>query len=100
MEAKKAGQRLTLEEMFDIFEQDVYKEYREEHGIEILHDDKGQRYIKNYPEGWWIDGGDCPLILGYILAEQMIYSKYAHLEFDYAMPGVFSLQWDITLISL
>lgn len=100
MEEKKAGQRLTLEEMFDIFEQDVYKEYREEHGIEILHDDKGQRYIKNYPEGWWIDGGDCPLILGYILAEQMIYSKYSHLEFDYAMPGVFSLQWDITLISL
>lgn len=100
MEAKKAGQRLTLEEMFDIFEQDVYKEYREEHGIEILHDDKGQRYIKNYPEDWWRDGGDCPLILAYILAEQMNYSQYGHLDLNFATSGVFSLRWDITLISL
>lgn len=100
MEAKKAGQRLTLEEMFDIFEQDVYKEYREEHGIEILHSEQVPRYIKNYPEGWWIDGGDCPLILAYILAEQMNTAIYGNLDLNYGTRGTFTLHWDITLVSL
>lgn len=100
MEEKKAGQRLTLEEMFDIFEQDVYKEYREEHGIEILHDDKLGRYIKKHPRGWWYDD-DCPGILGYILAEQFIEIGDGK-SYDLEIPadGAFSLQWELNLITM
>lgn len=102
MEEKKEGQRLTLEEMFDIFEQDVYKEYREEHGIEILHDDKGQRYIKNYPEGWW-STASCPSILAFILTEQL-FQKEVNKDFGIRISipadGSFSIEWEITVLQM
>lgn len=103
MEAKKAGQRLTLEEMFDIFEQDVYKEYREEHGIEILHDDKVGRYIARYPERWWTLDRVCPSILAFILAEQLLQQEFYYdsgIQITIPPDGSYSVEWEATLIQM
>lgn len=96
MKEKKAGERLTLEEMFDIFEGDIFEEYRKKEGIKILLNDQGRKYIKDYPYGWWYNDG-CPLICQYILAEQML-PENGTLDIEFKNDGTFTLEWELSVV--
>lgn len=94
MEEKKVGQILTLEEMFDIFEQDVYKEWRVQNIINIKRNIGGYRYI-NTGLIWQRDDWG-PMIYRHIVAEQLLND---YREIDWSL-WAYNIQKSLALLSL
>ena len=66
----KKNQRLSLDEMYDIFMGDAYKEFREETHLTVRTNKNGKRYV-GYILGWFNDRVS-PLLYQHIVAEQLL----------------------------
>ncbi len=68
--------RLTLDEMYDIFMGDAYKEFRDQTHLSVMTDNNGQRYVE-YIIGWF-NNDVSPLLYQHIAAEQLLQAPDYH----------------------
>ncbi len=79
-EERTKSQRLTLDEMLEIFMGDAYKDFRERCKLSIHTTDNGEKYVPI------IIGWPCtdvsPLLYRHIVAEQMLQGDYHHKDWE------------------
>jgi hypothetical protein len=77
----KKNKRLTLDEMYDIFMGDAYKEFREETHLTVETGKNGKRYV-GYIFGWF-NNDVSPLLYQHIAAEQLLQvPDYKKVDWD------------------
>lgn len=67
---ERKSKRVTLNEMYDIFMGNAYKDFRERTDLTVKVDGNGNRYVE-YIIGWF-SNEDSPLLYKHIAAEQLI----------------------------
>jgi hypothetical protein len=80
-EERKKSQRLTLDEMLDIFMGDAYKDFREKCNLTIHTTDNGEKYVPVIM-GWSIKDVS-PLLYRHIVAEQMLQRDYHDVDWEF-----------------
>ena len=68
--------RVTLDELYDIFMSDAYKNYRYYTGVTVKTNDKGERYVEYLPSIFTDNDWHYPLLYKHIVAEQFLRNRY------------------------
>ena len=78
--------RLTLDEMYNIFMGDAYKEFRDKTHLNVMTDNNGRKYVE-YIIGWF-NNDVSPLLYQHIAAEQLLQAPdYRKINWRKALIG-------------